>query len=188
MFCTSSRSLNCLVFGDQRCSILGKATSAHWLSTDRLFQRERERSWWGWRYRDARIERYCKNIFLQQSEKRRNGCRDCFWMLQITSRGRSSLWLLSKRTNCNKIHEAKWAMCFLLASWSQKFIFDSSCIIIADFSVRCVYVCTWGYAIMISSRTQRPRETRLLMHKCADLCFYIYAHICDSFVAAFVWA
>lgn len=32
-----------MVFGEQRCSILGKATSARGLSTDRMLKRERER-------------------------------------------------------------------------------------------------------------------------------------------------
>ena len=32
--------------------------------------------------------------------------------------------------------------------------FERYCIIIANLSVRCVYMCTWGYGIMILSRTR----------------------------------
>lgn len=37
----------------------------------------------------------------------------------------------------------------------------------------------------MSARAEHHREMRLMMHKCVDLYFYIYAHICESFVAGF---
>lgn len=39
---------------------------------------------------------------------------------------------------------------------------------------------------MCDINVSQIRERRLMMHKCVDLCFYFYAHICESFVAGFL--